>query len=539
MASSRHEDSEHTASDDAFTREELLRKGGAAAAALGLSGALAVPASAFNPTIHPDHRKMSEVAKAVLAHPRVTYRFDKTQDALVIALKDELLVLRAPEYEPEYGELKQQLHRVARKSTTLRDAPIVHAGYDVGLPPGYNVELWRIRNPGKDGDAFVLSRRLRRDVRSIVFPNTRAPIRVPRVSPNHISVVCGYDMCPDGPPRLPLGDVYLPHILAYSPTKNEMSVVVIDTGWIPFDPQNNRKGNRDLSQRGGIASERAWWPDSSKTGVTLREVWRHGGDDDFNTYPDLIRGLDRLAGVAGHGTFVTGILAAGCRYAKITVVAHCHSVLPVPGNAAPIFGVDAMKLFESELAVAGSVLKHRKDAQVISCGFAFPTLDGLGSIPFPPVLASLDEGTAILAPAGNENTTAPYWPAAHERVIGVAATEPNGKAKADFSNWGIWIDCCAPGVDALSTFGYVAAVPQDNATAARGTPATAFKGWAVWNGTCFATPIVTARIASEAAKRNVTPVQAWQDLRDRPRRHRRRVRFAGTTRPFISATYPP
>jgi subtilisin family serine protease len=373
--------------------------------------------------------------------------------------------------------------------------------------------VWQLTNPAKDGDAFAQSRRLRKMV--VAFPASNTPVLVPTVSPNHLSIVSAYDMCPDGPPRVAPERVR-PKIPAYSPSKS-VRVVVIDTGFI----ESKRHGNRELTQRGGITAEKGRWPDTSirpagpgtLTAMDRRRVWRLCGADDFVTYPDFpLGGPSRLAGVAGHGTFVTGILAASCEHAHITVVGHRHAVMPIPEGGGPINKVDKMRLFASEVEIAGSVLRHRH-AQVINCGFAFPILDGLRPISFTMVLPRVKASTAILAPAGNEDTKSRYWPAADGRVIGVAATDKDGTAKADFSNWGDWIDCCSPGVDAVSTFGSVKAVPQDY-PAVWGTPPSVFAGWALWNGTCFATPTVAARIATEVASRSVTPRQAWNDLRD-------------------------
>jgi hypothetical protein len=195
-----------------------------------------------------------------------------------------------------------------------------------------------------------------------------------------------------------------------------------------------------------------------------------------------------------------GIVAAGCPRAEITVVGHRHECLPVGWNNS----VDKLRLFASEIAIARSLLIHR-DHHVISCGFAFPILDGLESIAFDVVMPSISDGTAVVAPAGNESTTCRYWPAAHDRVIGVASTDRTGVAKADFSNWGTWADCCSIGEDVLSTFADVEAFPQDSDPPA-GATTPHFDGWARWDGTSFAAPKVAAKIAEMfAANSSVSP----------------------------------
>jgi subtilisin family serine protease len=230
-------------------------------------------------------------------------------------------------------------------------------------------------------------------------------------------------------------------------------------------------------------------------------VWRESEPDDFDTYPDDTStppGRPRLPGIAGHGTFIAGIVAAGCPQADITVVGHRHEWQSV----APKDYTGLLRLFTTEFAIAYSVLTHPAD-DVISCGFAFPTLDAFGSIPFTLVMPHLDSGTAFFSPAGNEKTTCPHWPAAHPRAIGVAATTADGSAKADFSNWGSWLDCCSPGEDVLSTFGHVVALPQDYAATPADPPWT-YDYWATWSGTSFAAPRVAAVIASMAAADRTT-----------------------------------
>lgn len=59
-------------------------------------------------------------------------------------------------------------------------------------------------------------------------------------------------------------------------------------------------------------------------------------------------------------------------------------------------------------------------------------------------------GVICVAAAGNDNNNIPQYPANYNHVVAVAATDQLDH-KADFSNYGSWIDLCAPGVDILST----------------------------------------------------------------------------------------
>lgn len=59
---------------------------------------------------------------------------------------------------------------------------------------------------------------------------------------------------------------------------------------------------------------------------------------------------------------------------------------------------------------------------------------------------AMDSGVIVIAASGNESTSAPFYPAAYDRVISVSATNRNGDL-ASYSNFGSTIDVAAPGGD--------------------------------------------------------------------------------------------
>jgi len=86
-----------------------------------------------------------------------------------------------------------------------------------------------------------------------------------------------------------------------------------------------------------------------------------------------------------------------------------------------------------------------------------------------------DSGVLLVASAGNKNRERKQYPAGDDDwVIAVAATDTQD-VKADFSNYGVHIDVCAPGV------GIYSAYPG--------------KRFGTWSGTSFAAPLVSGEAA--------------------------------------------
>lgn len=89
------------------------------------------------------------------------------------------------------------------------------------------------------------------------------------------------------------------------------------------------------------------------------------------------------------------------------------------------------------------------------------------------VIDEAEDDVVIVAAAGNEGTTARQYPAALEDVLSVASVDSTD-VRSPFSNHG-WVDVAAPGQDVVSS------LPTD--------------GYAAWDGTSMATPIVAGQAA--------------------------------------------
>jgi hypothetical protein len=424
-------------------------------------------------------------------------------DSLVIAMKDELLVRRSSRLGSEV--LNKQLSGMARYCGSLADwarhrGPGNPPEHSPGAPIAEDVEVWRLKD--ETANSIDVARALRVDAAHAVTTATGHKLELPSVSPNHVCVVAPhYDFCPASPANpAPAIDGFVP-----AADGHQATVVVIDTGYIEIAPPHPAHGALDAR----VSAVAGRWLDTNPAHVALQQDLPDAVDRDSQ---------GRLPGVVGHGTFVAGIIAHATAGAKITVVGQRHECEPIEDLT------DPCNLITTEFSIALSLLTH-SDADVVSCGFAFPTLDGLASITFGYVMqilarptdappgVNVRRGVAVVSPAGNEQSSASFWPAAHPDVIGVASVNSTGLALSPFSNWGDWISCYACGEDVHSTFIYWTG-PIENAPSPNPDQSYTFAGWATWSGTSFAAPRVSGAIAEIVSARGgaLTGTEAYERL---------------------------
>jgi subtilisin family serine protease len=216
-------------------------------------------------------------------------------------------------------------------------------------------------------------------------------------------------------------------------------------------------------------------------------------DDEDETNDD---GRPILDFEAGHGTFIAGIVRQLCPDA----IVHSAGVLSSFGDG-DVYGV--IRAIDRVLADVGEV-----DIVVMSFGTNL-----VGDKPglFGSELTRVLGDALGVAAAGNQSTCRPYFPAALPDVIGVGGLAADGKAW--FTNFGGWVDACAPGVDVRSTFYGTSDVPLKEPV---GEPTdkqfNEFKGWAMWSGTSFTAPKVAAVIAAESSRLGISAPEAWKLL---------------------------
>ena len=449
-----------------------------------------------NQVLPSDNGALNPVAERVLKVGSLTYEVGK--DGIVIAVKSQLLVHTSVAQD---AKLRTELEDVAERQGTLLGLapPEAKAAREGDYEPSVDspvgqVEIWRLRDETRN--SIDESRRLRALAQKPIVMTVRGrELSLPAVSPNHVAILSpAGGGCPAAPPQPahdPDGE-----FIREPGDQPRAKVTILDSGYIRIEPPHPAHAHLDAR----VTVVDGWSLDPN-TGT-----WQPDRPD--GVYTDSAGQLD---GISGHGTFIAGLIAHIAPHAQLEVVGLRNEEVEI-GILDP---ATELGLFETEAAIAHAMLR-RADTDVIQCGFAFPTLDDYPSLPFATVMAELRTPSAprggkvaVVSPAGNEQSRRPYWPAALPDVIGVASTNRRGNARAWFSNWGEWCDCCARGEYVYSTFVYWDGPVE-------GEPVTDiehFRGWARWDGTSFAAPKVSAEIARLVAENpGLAPTSAWEQL---------------------------
>jgi len=104
-------------------------------------------------------------------------------------------------------------------------------------------------------------------------------------------------------------------------------------------------------------------------------------------------------------------------------------------------------------------------------------------------------GSMVLFASGNDGTSTPHYPGANDGVICVGATN-SSDGRASFSNYGSWVDVCAPGTSIYSC------VDPDNPSHNN--------QYEAWDGTSMATPLAAGIAALVKSHFPAITVDAWE-----------------------------
>lgn len=152
---------------------------------------------------------------------------------------------------------------------------------------------------------------------------------------------------------------------------------------------------------------------------------------------------DNVTDLDGHGTMVAGIIAAIANNG-VGIAGVAPEVKIMPLKVLTSSGGNWIDLDRAIIRAADNGAR----VIVMSLGGKYSPLSLATK-------AAIDyayrKGCILVAAAGNDNTSEPFYPAAYDEVIVVSAIDQND-IKAHFSNFGDYIDFCAPGVNIISTW---------------------------------------------------------------------------------------
>lgn len=167
-----------------------------------------------------------------------------------------------------------------------------------------------------------------------------------------------------------------------------------------------------------------------------------------------------------HGTHVAGIIAASANSIGGVGIAPEVKIMPVRvlgeggGFSSDIIaGVCfAAKLQASAQAGCDNAEVAAKAADIINLSLGGP---GYSQIEQNVYSSVMDKGIIVIAAAGNESTSEPFYPATYDRVISVSALSQSLE-QASYSNFGSTIDVAAPGGDFSKDSGIMSTLGDDS-----------------------------------------------------------------------------
>lgn len=218
-------------------------------------------------------------------------------------------------------------------------------------------------------------------------------------------------------------------------------------------------------------------------------------DPDQLTINSMKHDMDGFADpYAGHGTFVSGVIRCVAPASEVVV----ERILDVSG-----FARESRLIQQIHDALTRS-------PDIISMSAGCYTRKNIPSLAFQILweerLSQLG-GIVLVAAAGNQSGTTPFWPAAFPWCVGVGSMSRDGQRRSWFSNHGTWVDVYAPGEDIVNAYAHM-----KYKTIVDGDVRDTSAGIVSWSGTSFSTPIVTGLIAARMSRTGENARQAADSL---------------------------
>ena len=285
------------------------------------------------------------------------------------------------------------------------------------------------------------------------------------VTPNHVVFGCPvWGMDPFGDPTLPTeGDE-----VGRTEGGAGVTVAVVDSG-VPANFRDNPLLGTSLLGPPAVGS-----------GPSEDEPWPYSGPVPVLVFPQ------------GHGSFVAGVVRQAATGASV----RSYRALDTDGvtdewylgHQLSLVLLDAPQVINLSLGTTTRADEKLMGLSELERAATRPNTDGEPPAPI------------VVAAAGNLGSSRPFYPAADKWTISVGAVELTGPRNdipvpASFSNFGPWVDVCAKGVRVYSSY-------EHKPYRLLSSPSTIvdFTGFAVWNGTSFAAPLVSGVVADRLSK---------------------------------------
>jgi hypothetical protein len=205
----------------------------------------------------------------------------------------------------------------------------------------------------------------------------------------------------------------------------------------------------------------------------------------------------KIVRYGGHGTFGAGCIRVTAPRAAVYV----HGTLTTVGAE-----------YESALGVRlAEALQRAPDVLVFT--FSTQSRDEQPLVAFDKLYESEirhRKGLVVLAPACNDAVSTRSYPAAYDWVVGVGALSEDWRARADFTNFGPWVNVYAPGTNLVNA--YATGTLDHEEFPSIGGADRVFEGMASWSGTSFSTPLVAGMIAARMSATGESGRQAADAL---------------------------
>lgn len=217
-----------------------------------------------------------------------------------------------------------------------------------------------------------------------------------------------------------------------------------------YDNSNPEYSQWNLS---AISIDKAWnigcYGNDIKVGVIDSGIYEHPDlKNNISKGYNYINSTTDTTDNIGHGTYVSGIIAAECNDEYITGIAHQVKIVP-------------LKCFDNNIETKASMIANAiYDAvDVYGCdviNMSFGMDESLTNKTLQLSVAyAIQHGCIVVASVGNDGNSTEYYPAKYDGVIGVGSINENNELSW-FSQYNSTVDVVAPGeiIQSVSIDGY-------------------------------------------------------------------------------------